>query len=90
LLREAFEALLLRTSSPPPRETPSRDLLQALGVYAVANQVVATPELVAQALPGIERVMIVESSEVAETWTKNANEAAADLANIDNLRRRLE
>jgi hypothetical protein len=68
-----------------------QDIPQALRDWAAANQGVATPELVAQALAAIDRVTIVGSSEVAELWAETAKDAdaAAWLANIDGLRQRL-
>jgi uncharacterized protein DUF4259 len=47
---------------------PCRDIPQPLRDRAAANQGVATPELAAQALAAIDRVMVAESSEAAETW----------------------
>jgi Domain of unknown function (DUF4259) len=68
-----------------------RDLPPALRNWAVANQGVATPDLVTQALAAIDRVMTVESSEVAQLWAETARDADADawLANVGDLRRRL-
>jgi hypothetical protein len=68
-----------------------RDIPRALRDWAAANQGVATPELVAQALAAIDRVMVVESSEVAELWAETAKDtdAAAWVTNIDDLRQRL-
>jgi hypothetical protein len=73
------------------RGRPCRDIPRALRDWAAANQGVATPGLVTQALAAIERVMVAESSEAAELWAKTAGEAdaAAWLANIDDLRHRL-
>jgi hypothetical protein len=107
LLREAFEAvvgvgdyierdlgryaLAAAEVLAAAKGRPCRDLPQPLKDLAAANQVVATPKLVALSLTAIDRVMIVESSEVAELWATTARDADAAvwLANIDNLRQRL-
>jgi Domain of unknown function (DUF4259) len=108
LLREAFEAVVgvedylerdegscalaaaevLAAAS----RRPCRDIPRTLRDWATANQGVATPELVAQALAAIDRVMIVGSSELAELWAETANDADAAtwVINIDNLRQRLD
>lgn len=73
------------------RGRPCRDLPPPLRDWAAANQGVATPDLIAQAQGAIDRVMIVESSEVAELWAETAKDAdaAAWQANVDDLRHRL-
>jgi len=73
------------------RGSPCRDIPQALRDWATANQGVATPELATRAMAAIDRVMIAESSEVAELWaeTSKTEDAAAWNIQIDNLRQRL-
>jgi hypothetical protein len=74
------------------RGRPCRDVPQPLHDWAAANPGVVTPELIAQALAAMDRVTIVGSSEVAELWAETAKDAdaAAWLANIDDLRQRLQ
>ena len=70
---------------------PCRDIPPALRDWATANGGVAAPELLAQALAAIERVTIVDSSEVAELWTTSAKpkDAAGWTRQIAELKRRL-
>lgn len=70
---------------------PCRDIPQPLRDWAAANQTIATPDLVAQAVAAVDRVTVVESSEVAELWTETATDADAGawIAQIDDLRQRL-
>jgi hypothetical protein len=58
---------------------PSRDIPPKLRNCAEVNQGVATPELAGQAMAAIDRVMIAESSEIAElSWATDT--LAADWA----------
>jgi hypothetical protein len=70
------------------RGKPCRDIPQPLRDWAAANPGVATPTLLAQALAAIDRVTLVDSSELAELWV-GTKEAADWLNRIDDLRRRL-
>ena len=73
------------------RGRPCRDIPQPLRDWAAANQTIATPDLVAQAVAAVDRVTVVESSEVAELWAETATDADAGawIAQIDDLRQRL-
>lgn len=70
------------------RGKPCQDIPQALQDWAAASPGVATPELRAQALAAIERVMIEESSEVAESWL-TTDDAAEWKALVEDLKKRL-
>jgi Domain of unknown function (DUF4259) len=73
------------------RGRSGRDVPRALRDWAAANQGVAIPELIVQALAAVDRVTVVESSELAELWAETAkgNDAAMWVASVDDLRRRL-
>jgi len=70
---------------------PGQDIPQALRDWASANPAIATPQLIALARSAIDRVMMAESSEVAELWAETARpaDAAEWLSRIDDLRQRL-
>jgi Domain of unknown function (DUF4259) len=73
------------------RGRPCRDIPPALRDWAAANGGIAAPELLAQARAAIDRVMIVDSSEVAELWATTAasEDAAGWTTQIEHLKRRL-
>ncbi|SRR5712691_6352561 len=73
------------------RGQPCRDIPPALRHWAAANTGIAAPELLAQARAAIERVTIVDSSEVAELWATTAapGDAAGWSTQIEQLKRRL-
>jgi Domain of unknown function (DUF4259) len=70
---------------------PCRDIPPELRDWAEGNRGVAAQELVGKALAAIDRVMIAESSEVAELWFETAADidAAGWVAKVDDLRQRL-
>jgi hypothetical protein len=70
------------------RGRPCRDIPPALRDWAAANTGVATPALLAHALAAIARVMIAETSELAELWAETDN-GAKWITQIDDLKVRL-